>query len=141
MTAAGVSLGAPPDAMNALIEAAASQRDEARNVMLEALTSARFERLVLQIARSLRPQVTPEEESRSISVEALAPLMLEERYRRFRKSARRLRQKSSPAEYHKARRRARRLRFSAEFVEEIYGEPATDLIEAVTELQDLFGEH
>jgi CHAD domain-containing protein len=141
MSAAGVSLDAPPNAMNALIEAVASQRDQARNVMLEALTSDRFERLVLQIARSLRPQVTPEQEGRSATVEALAPPMLKERYRQFRKAARRLRLKSPPAEYHQARRRARRLRFSAEFVEEIYGVPASELIEAVTELQDLFGAH
>jgi CHAD domain-containing protein len=42
---------------------------------------------------------------------------------------------------HEARRRARRLRFTAEFVVDLYGEPAEVLIEAVTQLQDIFGEH
>ena len=141
MREAAGRLEASEESTETLLAAVSTQREEARHRMLDALTSSRFERLVLQIARTLREQaITPVVIGEPMILE-LAPQMLAERYRKFRKAAGHLTSKSSPAELHKARRRARRLRFSTEFVQDLYGEPAEDLIDAATELQDLFGEH
>ena len=134
------SLEAAAESIETLIAAVNRERELARQRMLEALVSKRFEGLVLRIARSLREQVSPDL-TRGPGIDELAPRILAARYRNFRKSARGLTARSKPTEYHDARRKARRLRFATEFVEEIYGEPAESLIEAVTELQDLFGEH
>jgi CHAD domain-containing protein len=141
MRAAADSLEATPDAIETLLAAVNEERQRARQGMLEALVSKRFEGLVLRIARSLREQVTAQSAVGSPTIGELAPVMLGDRYRRFWKAARILRPKSTPLSYHNARRRARRLRFATEFVEDIYGKPAEDLIEAVTDLQDLFGDH
>jgi CHAD domain-containing protein len=140
MTKTGRSLEAPSEAVDALLTAVSRQRDQARRRMLEALVSKRFEALVLRIARTLREQVAVDAGS-GPTIGDLAPAMLAARYRRFRRGARRLTPKSTPAALHETRRRARRLRFTTEFVADVYGEPAEELIEAVTELQDLFGEH
>ena len=141
MTRTAGHLEASPESVEALLSAVGSQRERARRRMLDALTSARFESLVLRIARALREQVTAESDARGPAIGDLAPAMLETHYRRFRKAARSLTPRSRPAAYHEARRRARRLRFATEFVEDIYGEPARDLIKATTDLQDLFGDH
>jgi CHAD domain-containing protein len=135
------SLEASPETIETLLAAVNRERELARQRMLEALVSKRFEGLVLRIARSLREQVTPQGAGDSPSIGELAPRILADRYRTFRRAARRLTSKSAPADFHDARRRARRLRFATEFVQEIYGEPAEALIDAVTDLQDLFGEH
>jgi CHAD domain-containing protein len=141
MTETTSRLDASPDAVEALLASVRRQRDQARKRMLDALTGPRFEALVLQIARTLREQVPTGRAGAGPAIGELAPAMLEERYRKFRKEAKHLTPRSPAADYHEARRRARRLRFATEFVEDIYGDPARDLIKAVTELQDLFGDH
>jgi CHAD domain-containing protein len=134
-------LEATPQTIETLLAAVNQERQHARQRMLEALVSKRFEGLVLRIARSLREQVTATSIGIGPTIGELAPTILADRYRRFRKAARPLRPKSLPLDYHEARRRARRLRFATEFVEEIYRKPAEELIEAATELQDVFGDH
>jgi CHAD domain-containing protein len=141
MRTTATGLEASPESIEALLAAVNVQREHARKRMLEALVSKRFEALVLRIARSLREHVTAGNAGGALTIGELAPVMLEERFRRFRKAARHLTPKSPPIDYHNARRKARRLRFATEFVEEIYGEPAEELIDAVTDLQDLFGDH
>jgi len=135
------SLEASPETIGTLLAAVNQERQHARQRMLEALVSKRFEGLVLRIARSLREQVTATSAGNSPTIGELAPAILADRYRRFRKAARALRPKSPPLAYHNARRRARRLRFATEFVEDIYGKSAAELIEAATDLQDVFGDH
>jgi CHAD domain-containing protein len=141
MREAAGRLDASPESIDALLAAVDDQREQARQRMLHSLTSSRFERLVLQVARTLREQAVAPGTIGEPTISKRAPRVLEERYRKFRKAARNVTPKSSPQELHKARRRARKLRFATEFVEELYGEPAEDLIDAATELQDLFGEH
>jgi CHAD domain-containing protein len=141
MTRTARGLEASPESIDALLAAVDQQREQARWRMLEALVSKRFEALVLRIARSLREQVTAESAGDGLTIGELAPRMLRDRYRRFRSAAGGLTRKSPPAAFHEARRRARRLRFTSEFVKDVYDEPAEDLIDATTELQDLFGDH
>lgn len=134
-------LEASPESIETLLAAVHAERDGARRRMLDSLKGSRFEHLVLQIALSLREQVTPEIVQDEPAIGELAPRILEERYAQFRKASRHLTPKSAPLELHKARRRARRLRFATEFVDELYGDPAEALIDATADLQDLFGAH
>ena len=134
-------LEASPETIEALLSAAREERERARTRMLDALTGARFEALVLQVARCLREQVTAEGAGAGPTIAELAPGMLDAQYSRFRKAAMGLKPGSNPAELHKARRRSRKLRYATEFVEAVYEAPATDLIAALKQLQDVLGEH
>ena len=141
MRATAATLEATPESIEALVAAVNDERNQARKGMLESLVSKRFEALVLRIARTLREQVPADGSAGGPNIGEYAPIMLKDRHREFRKAAERLRSKSPALDYHDTRRRARRLRFTTEFVEEIFGEPAEELIAALTELQDLFGAH
>jgi CHAD domain-containing protein len=59
----------------------------------------------------------------------------------LRKRADGLREDSPPALFHRARIAAKRLRYTAEFLEPLYGKPAQRLIARTTDLQDLLGSH
>jgi CHAD domain-containing protein len=70
-----------------------------------------------------------------------APQRLRGAVRRLRKVADSLCVESLPTEFHKARIRAKRLRYTTEFFEPFYGKPARRLIKTTTALQDLVGDH
>ncbi|HEX8966867.1 MAG TPA: CHAD domain-containing protein [Chloroflexota bacterium] len=74
--------------------------------------------------------------------------LLDDASRRLRRAFRRLRKRanglgnSAPASrFHQARIGAKRLRYTTEFFEPVYGKPARRLIKTATSLQDLLGDH
>jgi len=69
------------------------------------------------------------------------PERVRRRFRKLRKSVRRLRPKSSMEEYHLVRRRAKQLRYATECGAIAFGKPADDLLRALRRLQDRLGEH
>jgi CHAD domain-containing protein len=70
-----------------------------------------------------------------------APWRLRRAFRQLRKRAEPLRVSSPPADFHQARIRAKRLRYTCEFFEPAYGKRARQLIASSTALQDLLGDH
>jgi CHAD domain-containing protein len=77
-----------------------------------------------------------------VPVLAVAPDMVERRYRRVRKDGDAIRKESPPEAYHLLRIEAKKLRYALEFVGNgIYGKPALDFSARVTAMQDVLGLH
>ena len=113
-------------------------RREARAEMLAALNSPRYEALIEGTAGALRgaPDSAGLGAERAILA---APKLLRRTHRQLRRSVRKLGEDASPEDYHRARIRSKRLRYATECVQELYGQPASRLIEALADVQDVLG--
>ncbi len=69
----------------------------------------------------------------------VVPERISARYRKLRKAVRSLSAKSLPEDYHRVRRRAKRLRYALECGAELYGRPAAELLKALRRLQEELG--
>jgi CHAD domain-containing protein len=127
------------------------QRKEARDRMLEALDSARYERFERSFAEMLKlgptPSLTPgaaaDEDSPNDEPAAVAGRgLLRRRYRKWRKLADAIDDASAPEEYHELRKEGKRLRYALEFFAEVYGEDVTGrLVKPLKTFQDDLGLH
>ena len=125
------------------------RRAEARKDMLEILDSDRYERLLSSFAEMLRrgpsaelePEQTMVDDQTGEPVKAAAPALISRRYRKWRKAAKRLDEYFSPDAFHDVRKKGKRLRYTLEFVSEVYGKPVQKLIKPLKALQDDLGDH
>ena len=125
------------------------RRAEARKNMLEVLDSERYERLESSFAEMLRRgpgsglelEQANGREMADEPVTAAAPALISRRYRKWRKAAKRLDENSPPEDFHDVRKKGKRLRYTLEFVSDIYGKPAQKLIKPLKALQDDLGDH
>jgi triphosphatase len=125
------------------------RRAEARKNMLETLDSVRFERLLTSFAEMLRLGPAAELELAQTNgkdqagepVTAAAPALISDRYRKWRKAAKRLDETSSPQAFHDVRKKGKRLRYTLEFVSEVYGRSVQKLVKPLKALQDDLGDH
>ena len=104
----------------------------------EGLRTARFTQLVTNLENLELP--IPED-GQQLMAEAVAPGRLRQTAKKLRKQAHLVNRTVPDAVVHRARIRAKRLRYAAEFFEPIYGKRARRLIRATTDLQDLLGDH
>jgi CHAD domain-containing protein len=135
----------PPDRVHLLdgIEALLrKRRAAARRRMLQVLDSRRYERLCARFAAALRAGPPKSFAPGRTPVLAVAPDLVERRYRKVRKLGDRIKKTSPPEAYHLLRIEAKKLRYALEFVGNgIYGKPALEFSARVTALQDLLGLH
>jgi len=132
-----------------ILDVIKKRRTEARGRMLEALDSARYERLETSFGEMLRRGPGAERElargnGRSPEgepVTSAAPGLISARYRKWRKAAKRLDESSPPDDFHDLRKKGKRLRYALEFVSEVYGRPVAALISPLKALQDDLGDH
>jgi CHAD domain-containing protein len=120
------------------------RREEARKNMLETLDSVRYERLRSSFSEMLRLGPAAElaqTNGKDEAVTATAPALVAGRYRKWRKAAKRLDENSSPEAFHDVRKKGKRLRYTLEFVSEIYGNPVQKLVNPLKALQDDLGDH
>jgi CHAD domain-containing protein len=125
------------------------RRTEARGRMLEALDSARYERLEASFGEMLRrgpgvERVLARANDRSPQDEpaaSAAPALISARHRKWRKAAKRLDESSPPEDFHDLRKKGKRFRYALEFVSEVYGEPVAALVSPLKALQDDLGDH
>jgi CHAD domain-containing protein len=125
------------------------RRAEARKNMLETLDSVRYERLLFSFAEMLRLGPAAELELARTNgkdqagepVTAAAPALISDRHRKWRKAAKRLDETSSPEAFHDVRKKGKRLRYTLEFVSEVYGRPVQKLVKPLKALQDDLGDH
>ena len=125
------------------------RRAEARKNMLETLDSVRYERLLTSFAEMLRLGPAAELELAQTNgndqvgepVTAAAPALISDRYRKWSKAAKRLDETSSPEAFHDVRKKGKRLRYTLEFVSEVYGRPVQKLVKPLKALQDDLGDH
>ena len=69
------------------------------------------------------------------------PERVRRRFRKLRKSVRKLRPKSSMEDYHLVRRRAKQLRYATECGSVMFGKPADEMLKALRRMQDKLGAH
>ena len=127
------------------------QREEARGRLIEALDSARYERLESSFAAMLKlgptrevvPGGGPDPRSKADEpVLSAGPGLLSRRYRKWRKLADAIDESSDPEDFHELRKEGKRLRYALEFFTPVYGEETTtDLIRPLKALQDDLGRH
>ena len=125
------------DNLEALLQ---QHRKVARRHMLAALDSARYETLLRDLGEALRGDAR-EFAPGAVPILAVAPEIIERRYRRLRKRGDAIGPGSPASDYHLLRIQAKKLRYALEFVGPIYGKPARKFVARLTELQDLLGLH
>ncbi len=129
--------GVDEEALAPLIASLDERREAARTRMLAALDSPRYESLVDVMTGMLRAgETTPVGASPAVRT---APDLLRRRWRRFNRVARELGPDSSDADYHDARIRVKRIRYTTEFASRLYGRAARDFIAALKDAQDELG--
>ncbi|MEX1104226.1 MAG: CHAD domain-containing protein, partial [Dehalococcoidia bacterium] len=126
------------DAVEAILHV---RRQHARARMLNVLNSRRYESFTRRFAARLGRGPARSFAPGRVSILAVAPDLIEKRYRRVRKQARAIGRETAPEAYHQLRIDGKKLRYALEFVGPIYGRPALDFARGVTALQDVLGLH
>ena len=136
---AAAALDAPPTAAATLLAWFRARHAAARQELTEALEQTRYTAIVAALgaleAQSPADWAGP---ARAPALETL-PALVRRRYRRLRKASRDLAPSSPAADLHRARIRAKQLRYSLEFVAELYGKPARRMIRRAVGVQDALG--
>ncbi|MGE0597830.1 MAG: CHAD domain-containing protein [Dehalococcoidia bacterium] len=119
-----------------------ARRRAARKRMLTVLDSRRYERLCGSFASALKAGPPKSFAPGRAPILAIAPDMVEKRYKRVRKQGDSITKDSPPEAYHLLRIDAKKLRYALEFVGTgIYGKPAVEFSARVTAMQDVLGLH
>lgn len=128
----------PLGALRSVLE---EQREKNRKAMLRALDSRRYANLVESLTGFLRRGPSRRSRAARRPVLAVAPDLIKDRYRKVRKLGDRLAEDSPGEDYHTLRKRGKRLRYALEFLSDLYGDPAKDLVKPLKTLQDVLGDH
>lgn len=121
-----------------IVDILGEHRTRVRERMLAVLDSKRYERLVADFSGTLRRGRSPSPDE---SILAVAPGLVRDRHKKARKAAKKLDASASPEDYHRLRKRSRRLRYTLEPLADIYGEPVEKAIARLKKLQDALGLH
>ena len=125
-------------AVRSLLE---TKRSAARETMLDALDSRRYELFVGRFSRMLRSARGRRSGPASLPARAVAPDLIEERFSALRKAAEQIEGDSPAAEYHRVRIRGKRFRYALEFLADLYPGRTRPLTKRVVVLQDILGLH
>lgn len=125
--------GEAPSEVSAALE---KRREEARQHMVEALDSPRYERLISGFMGMLRSGRSP---APTPSLLEAAPELIGRRYKKVRKRLEGLTAESPPEEYHDLRKKGKRLRYAIEPLQGIYGKRAEKMVGSLKQAQDDLG--
>jgi CHAD domain-containing protein len=129
------------DALSALGALLHEQRFTARAALIEALDSRRYESFAGRFGRMLRARRARLSGPAATPSRAVAPDLIEQRFDRVRKRANRIGPASPADDYHALRIQGKRLRYTLEFLADLYPGGAKPLIRRLTALQDVLGLH
>ncbi len=119
------------------------EREGARESMLGALDSPRYDRFVTEFTVMLRPGPGQgsgrQVKAAQVPAVAVVPGLVIARHRSAVAAARRARRSRDPADFHRLRIRCKRLRYALEFVAEIYDGQTRGFVRRVVRLQDCLG--
>jgi CHAD domain-containing protein len=127
--------------LQALRAVLVEQRKKQRKAMLRKLDSRRYARLVESFGEFLRRGPSRRAQASRQPILDAAPSLVRKPYRKVRKLGDLLTKESSGEEHHELRKKGKRLRYALEFLSDIYGDPAKDLIKPLKKLQDVLGDH
>ncbi len=130
-------------ALAAYVEELRAAREEARVSMLRALDTKRYAAFTGRFGGLLAegPPQTPDAPDAVLPAGIGGGSVILGELNRVLKKGRALGPSAGDAELHKLRIRCKRLRYSCEFFEDVYGRPARVFAKQVTRLQDILGEH
>jgi triphosphatase len=118
-----------------------TQRREARERMLAVLDSGRYERLVAAVIAGLQRGPLKTSATSRQPVLGAAPDLILKRYRKVRKRGRRIEKDSPSSDYHRLRIGCKRLRYTLEFLSEVYPKEIPLLVKRLVAVQDILGLH
>jgi CHAD domain-containing protein len=123
-----------------LLDALRSQRGDARRELLVVLRSDRYAQLLDRLVEAAR---APRLQSRDTDEtdDELLRAAVRRPWTHLRRAVESLPDDPSDDELHAVRKRAKRARYAAEAVEPAFGKPARAWAQALTEVQDILGEH
>jgi CHAD domain-containing protein len=127
------------EALDELADLFIGERVKARTVLLEALDSKRYERLVSGLTGMLVQGPSMRSGTGRALAVAAVPALINERHAASRKAARRATRTAAAADYHRLRIRCKRLRYSLEFASGLYGAELKGFVRQMTRLQDTLG--
>jgi CHAD domain-containing protein len=116
-----------------------SESVAARARMLSVLDSIWVQKSLQEFTSLLAAPSAAHQESSAVMVSAAAPGLIRRRYRKLRRAADRLKPDSPIEAYHRARGRAKRLRYALEAVAVIYGKPADAMLRTLRGWQEILG--
>jgi CHAD domain-containing protein len=128
-------------ALEPLRQILVTQRWEARDRLLAALDSKRYERLVAGFTAGLRRGPLRTSASSRQQVLGAGPDLILERYRRVRGRGERITKDSPWSDYHRLRIACKRLRYTLEFLSEVYPKEVPPLVKRLVAIQDILGLH
>lgn len=117
------------------------RRTKARARLVAAMDSRRLIRLTTSMQRFLTNGPVKRSPSAHVPILEAAPEVVAHGYRKVVAIGDHIRQGSPPQALHALRIRAKRLRYTVEFIEPIYGKPARAYAKRLIALQDVLGAH
>jgi CHAD domain-containing protein len=117
-----------------------TEREEARERLLETMRSPRYVSLLDDLVAAAREPRVLEEIAAERGATALRPT-LHGPWKHLKNALQQARDDPSDASLHKARIRAKRARYAAEAVTPVFGKRAAEFAKAAADLQDVLGEH
>jgi len=121
-----------------LLDEVRRRRTVAREQMLAALDSERYEHFITSFTELLAQPIDATNACAALDV---APDLILRRQRRFARRAAKIKRHASPEAIHAVRIEAKRLRYALEFFKPLYGKGAAAYIRRLVEVQDLLGAH
>lgn len=121
-----------------LLDEVRRRRNTAREQMLAALDSERFERFITWFTELLALPIDATNARAALDV---APDLILRRQRRFARKAAKIRRNATPDAVHAVRIEAKRMRYALEFFRPLYGKGVSAYIRRLVEVQDLLGAH
>ena len=127
--------------LSKIVDVLEKRRAAAREDLLEALDSGRYERLESSFADFLQRGPVAggyaDEPVRAVALD-----LLSQPHRKWHKSAERVNETSHPEEYHDLRKKGKRFRYALEFLSGVYGEKTIGkIVRPLKDLQDGLGRH
>ncbi len=125
-----ISKVAPEDRepLGALVTVLEEQRAKARKRMLRAFDSRRYTRFVEGFIAFLERGPSRRSKAARRPILDVAPDQVRRRYRRVRKIGDLITEESPAEDYHKLRKRGKRLRYALEFFHDVYGGATEELV-------------
>jgi CHAD domain-containing protein len=133
--------GTDRDAIEPLRKRLAQQRAEARARLLRALDSSRTRAWEAPWLDQLRLGTASGARARAASTASVAGDLIREMASKLRKVADRVTDESTAADFHEVRIRAKRLRYTLDAFGSLYGEAASEYLEALAKLQRVLGDY
>lgn len=125
-------------ALEALERLLEQDRLSARRQMLDALDSARYERLKVSLVSLVTETGAWPRLASKPAIKAM-PKLIQRRYRRLRRLADRLSDDSPPPDFHAVRIQCKRLRYALDCAAPLYGKPVRAAIKQLARIQDILG--